>query len=444
MQNKPPVNDAEQEPAAAPAAEVLDKTADTETGAETSAETPNEIASETPEGAKHKDFFESAKQTFEESVTEPDEILRQLESFKTIAGNNESELVGHLEAYFTQKQESGYFQKITARKAAEAVVAIDQRFPSLDPHIKSSFLTIALRHLDAGKLLSKIGSVEVKDEPGEEYQEQLYNKSKASAYYSFEDGLPKLYFYGKFKQEHPEAKKYHAFHEMSHILVESDSLWTRDIRTHFYELASNPARSGETAAFSQKHPELGEILKIIHSPQEQNLSVWSSYLQERLSALSPANTQIMTESQAIVEKRRVASEFLADLVAHYLADGDSAEAYLAQRFKVTRNETQDDHEGVLRLNGTWFNKLSGFFENNGEKIPEGIPEDMTDYDWLDLYDFDDDWQPDWYSEPEANAPAQPAPENLFSKVWNWLTGKKTAPQAPEQKQSNGPIQQAPR
>jgi len=418
----------------------------------------------------------------EESFTEPHALAAVLDAIQTIGREGLERKLGYgaLVEYFRNKQKNGLYEFAEPETLAQEVLEIDDRLIApLEKQLKEQLgekyeadkisQTInSLREallspilggkLTAEKIISKInGGIFFKKKPGDEIGEGEFDPEKIAAYFLINGGKATVYFYETLLKEKPEAQALHIRHELAHILAETGSIWEQKIYQNFIAAAQNP--TSEAIASFSNYPELQEILKAINAPDTAK-GVFRGYIKNCFKAIE--------ENPDETAKRRLrgelAREMVAEMIAAYLENGNSPEAFLNSRLRFANcniSEYCQEKTGLafddlcrkyeitpenfnmseflekfsevpelsplFRANKFWFEKLSRTFANRGEAITDGIPSELkTEY--LDEFFGIDDFE---ISTPiiskdniSPNIGGTGRTKNLFEIIWNFLTGQK--------------------
>lgn len=294
-----------------------------------------------------------------------------------------------------------------------------------------------------------------------------------------QDGRFDIYFYDRFFKGKDKAQAHVARHEFAHVLAEGTNIFDRQIYNKFLSYAGETNISEEQIAeISAQAPELGEILKIMRDPQK-DIDVWNGYIKHRIEKLSELQGEELTS-----ERQTVARELVAEMIAPYLSYGQSETTYLAGRLETANQsklfnllmskavksdgsicqnseefveycrskgleidiEKINPHElidllskipefsSIFSLEKSFFVKLGEAFKDRGENITPIVEkyvyeeEELDEYD--DFIDFSEFYDYEYgylegRGEQGASRGRADAPEKgFFSKLWNFITGKK--------------------
>lgn len=342
--------------------------------------------------------------------------------------------------------------------------------------------------ISGGKVKDLVGSIRFQQEPdtserGEAHgQRTESSKIKGMSVYNNETGRFDIFFYGAFfSNTSEEGQSYLARHEFSHVLAEGTNLFDAQTYARFKEYAGNPNITDEQIAeIASKAPELAEILQMMRNP-EASKGVWNGYIRSRIEKLAT-----LSGDELIDERKAVASELVADMIAPYLDSGEDEVSYLSKRFETldqdqllalvmaqakkpdgsickngselvdyfrargveidTENMTPQEliasfaripeFSSVFGAHQKFYLKLQKSFDRRGEAITADSTrkysheeEELADFD--DLMDFSEYY--DQYYGTSASAggkmgkPAGPPQENFFTKFWNFITAKNSGP-----------------
>jgi|GEM_PF-6032611 len=177
--------------------------------------------------------------------------------------------------------------------------------------------------LSGGKVKDLIGSIHFKQEPdtsehGEAFGQRTDpSKIKGMSVFNEETGRFDIFFYGAFfSKTSEEGQSYLSRHEFSHILAEGTNLFDAQTYQRFIEYAGNPSVTDEQIAeIASQAPELAEILQMMRNP-EASKGVWNGYIRSRIEKLAT-----LSGDELVDERKAVASELVADMIAPYLDSG---------------------------------------------------------------------------------------------------------------------------
>ena len=384
---------------------------------------------------------------------------------------------GSTEGYFREKKNRGMYEFAEAPELSADIAVIEERliknlpdqikaeFPEADQakidravfSIREGLYSMVLNgYLTGEKITSKIAQIIVKKQPGDEFQNESWDKSKTAAFFTFRGGQAEIYLYEKFFNGSEDAQAHHIRHEFSHILVEAGDIFSPEVWTSFLEFAKLPTNEN-IATMEKLSPELTEMLRVLQHPEE-HMEIWSPYIQARIRALKA--------NENGEDKVRLGRELVAEMVSYYLEYGKTGETYLARRLQsvkpgqlivyLTRRsgesepaafcakygvsgemtssqiiaalQDKEEFASLFRANGLWHKKLSETFSDRGANIAEGIP----DYD-LDYYDdfFDDSVGASSASRYGYKYDGSKPSAFSWEAIWGFLTGRKKLPQEEE-------------
>lgn len=346
---------------------------------------------------------------------------------------------------------------------------------------------VAKETLSGGKLRELVGSIHFKEQPdtGEGGEASGFradaSKFQGMTILNEQTGKFDIYFYGSFFKGDEKSQTHLVRHELSHVFAEATNLFDAQTYDKFLQYAGDSNITDEQISeIAASAEELAEILRIMRNPQI-DLDVWNGYIKHRISVLNGLEGEDLAD-----ERRAVASELVAEMIAPYLASGENEIAYLTKRFETLNQDNilqffisraiksdgtpcQNNQEfieycdsrgikidvenikpqelitalsdlpefsSVFGIGRKFFNKLKGSFENRGANIAVNTQEryfhqeeELGDYD--ELINFSSYYNQE-YGYPNAGSANQSSglkQESFFSKLWDFVTGRNKKPTA---------------